>query len=943
MNTKLLSLLVAVLSVTGFAVAVAVGGGTIHNSQEVQAYNIPATVYTGNITILPNGTVSLNGPGTPFNQSGNYYNLTGNVSATLTVQRPGAIVNGEGYFIFNNSYTAGPILNISQVNNVSVSNLQISSQSTAGIEVSNASHISLNYLNISTTLLGILVSSETYYVNVSNSIVALLPPILPPFNAFDIGMGITLSGFPPLPTGLSSHNSIYNDTLYSQDAYFGSVMLGSNYTSLVDTTITSSTALLGDVFDGANNTLIKGLILNASAAESAVLVEPASGGTITNNTFIDNTVTIWNPTSGTGSMNAVSFNSTGTVSGNKIMVNNAGGPAIGLFVQGKNIAVGNNKITLMHDSQGYSSTGIVAQGNNLEFTGNTLNLSGKNVSGISELSAGTTYSKVSENSIYINGTDFSQGIVLNGSSQNVNSNYIRMYTGPSNTGITGYAQAPANLSDLSVVDNSLFIDNGTSTGISLNASTAIQNALIKGNAVEFNSTTNFGKSMGMSLSSLNNSLVSMNTYGSNNGGALIGLNVSNSTNSTVTGNILNSGGEYGYQILRSNNITFSQNFVTGFMGAINFIDTGNSTFYGNTANGSINPFLVFGSDNLTIYHNNFINYAASPPAEIGGSKNILLNLSYPLGGNYWDSATSDKYSGPNQNIKGSDGINDTSFTPATGFIDYYPLVKPWTNPRAVFNETGLLPGSTWSVTFNGQTKTSSSNNIVFDIVNGTYQNYAYTVHTTNGYNGGGQSGTFQYTGNNSFTTSTTYIPKYVFNISETGLPTGTAWGVSINGTQHTITSSSYAVVANNGTSFTYRAYNTTLYYATPSSGSTTLAGSNVTVNVVYKHWAYIVADFNQTGINLTINGKSMGTDLVSFNETVPAGTYHVVISGNGYVTKYDNFTLSAGQSMNLSTTLSQVKSASSPSSLGPYVYVTVGVVAAAVIVSGAYFFLRRKS
>lgn len=942
MNTKLLSLLVAVLSISGFAFVIAPGMNGFNSNHGIQPDSLPAVVFTGNITILPDGQVYAVGTGsttTPLSQSGNDYKLTGDVNATLTIERNGSNVDGNGFYIYNNSYSMGPLVNISQVNNVSVSNLKISSTSTGAVEIQNASHISLSDLNISTVFVGVIALANTYYVNVSNSLIDVLPVSGPSQNLADIGLGLGPGGTGfPQPTHLSAHNAIYNVTLSAYQPILGNVVIGSNYTSFKDSTIKNTTDL-DYVLDAANNTLIKGINVNVSLAANAILVSPVVGGTLTNNTIMDNNIVISNTVSSAGNMNAVEFNSTGTVSGNRIYMNNEGGNDIGLITQGKNINVKNNEFILMHGNKSLKSVGLQTQGVNTSVSDNYFNLSGGNVSAIVELPAGTNFAQISNNNIYINGTNSSSAIVLNGSSQNVNNNSIFMYSGHKNSGITGYAQSPTNFSGLSVSDNSIVITNGTSLGISLNASTTIQNAEIQGNGVSF---TNVSGGLAYLFSSLNDSMVSMNSFAFAGVNSSSGLFVYNSGNSTVFNNNI-SNGDYatGYEVSGSNNITFSQNYVNGFAGSFYFVNTVNSTFYGNTGNYSLGSLDIVNGDNLTLYHNNFMN--SQDGVSISSSKNIVLNLSYPIGGNYWNTATSDQFSGPNQNIKGSDGINDTAFTAAPGFVDYYPLVKPWINPQAVFNEAGLLSGSSWSVTFNGQTKTSTGNSIVFDIVNGTYQNYSYAIHTVSGYKGGGQSGIFSYTGNNSFATSTTYIPKYVFNISETGLPTGASWNVSINGTLHTLTSSSYSIVALNGTTITYKAYNTSLYYASPVSGTLSIAGHNVTVNIVYTHWAYIVANFSQTGINLTINGKAVGTDVQLFNETVPAGTYHVVISGKGYVTKYNNFTLNGGQVMNVSTTLSPVKGSSSPLSLGPYVYVIVGVVAAAVVVSGAFFFLRRKN
>jgi len=52
---------------------------------------------------------------------------------------------------------------------------------------------------------------------------------------------------------------------------------------------------------------------------------------------------------------------------------------------------------------------------------------------------------------------------------------------------------------------------------------------------------------------------------------------------------------------------------------------------------------------------------------------------YPSGGNYWsDYNGTDLFSGPYQNITGSDGIGDTPYVIDENNRDRYPLMKPWT-------------------------------------------------------------------------------------------------------------------------------------------------------------------------------------------------------------------------------------------------------------------------
>ena len=123
-----------------------------------------------------------------------------------------------------------------------------------------------------------------------------------------------------------------------------------------------------------------------------------------------------------------------------------------------------------------------------------------------------------------------------------------------------------------------------------------------------------------------------------------------------------------------------------------------------------------------------------------------------------------------------------------------PHMKPWTRPEAVFRASGLLPGQTWSVTFNGKTVTSRQSVISFAILNGTYQNYSYSVGTLAGYRGGGQSGVMDYTGTG-FMENITYDHKFNVTFRETGLPSGTQWSFKLNGTVINVTASSYTIAA----------------------------------------------------------------------------------------------------------------------------------------------------
>lgn len=79
---------------------------------------------------------------------------------------------------------------------------------------------------------------------------------------------------------------------------------------------------------------------------------------------------------------------------------------------------------------------------------------------------------------------------------------------------------------------------------------------------------------------------------------------------------------------------------------------------------------------LVAYHNNFV--LNTIQAWIDGDVQAgTWNSSYPIGGNFWDDYTGeDEYSGPAQDIAGSDGIGDAPYAIDFYNEDAYPLMEP---------------------------------------------------------------------------------------------------------------------------------------------------------------------------------------------------------------------------------------------------------------------------
>ena len=223
-----------------------------------------------------------------------------------------------------------------------------------------------------------------------------------------------------------------------------------------------------------------------------------------------------------------------------------------------------------------------------------------------------------------------------------------------------------------------------------------------------------------------------------------------------------------------------------------------------------------------------------------------------------------------------------------------------------FTESGLPSGTAWTVMLNrtGTSNMSILNTITFSEPNGTY---SYTIGTVSGYTVSPSSGSVTVNGSNiskmvTFTAVKVTGLKYNASFTETGLPSGISWSVTLNGITEPSTTNAITFSEPNGT-YSYEVYSSSNYSASPSYGSVAVNGHNITMQIIFSSslppvWAFAgaYATYKATGYNSTGNvSLNLQLKILSVNykyETVSILTrsYNSTVNHSQYEnnTSWDN-------------------------------------------------------
>lgn len=348
-------------------------------------------------------------------------------------------------------------------------------------------------------------------------------------------------------------------------------------------------------------------------------------------------------------------------------------------------------------------------------------------------------------------------------------------------------------------------------------------------------------SLTVSDNALEGSFVAINATALN-GPALIS---GNDASSTGTALYLSMGSPSLYfATVEGNNFSTSTS-VAVHASSLNFVANNVlGTLFANLTGDSIYSFYA---NDLATSGGATVNLAGSTP--VTGS----LNAALPTGGNYWSGYTPSTV---------TNGIGSPSYSYDSS-MDLYPLAQPWYPYAVTFIETGLPTGTLWGIHIPGvgNLTASAPADVEFFPSPGEFLSYSFTVLPEGELAIAPAAGSF--TANGTWQTiAITFGTGYAVSFTESGLPSGTAWSVSLKGVNG-------ATVAPNPVDF--EAANGTYAYVAQApafsgylTGHVTVSGAPVAVQ----------ATFNQS-IEFIADGLPAGTYwFVNFTSTPPGAVVH---------------------------------------------------------------------
>jgi hypothetical protein len=212
-----------------------------------------------------------------------------------------------------------------------------------------------------------------------------------------------------------------------------------------------------------------------------------------------------------------------------------------------------------------------------------------------------------------------------------------------------------------------------------------------------------------------------------------------------------------------------------------------------------------------------------------------------------------------------------------------------------FKETGLPPGTNWSVTIGASTYATNLTSEKFTLPNGTY---TYHVNNVANYSRVA-TGSFTLSGTGISLTAKFTLVLNAVTMYETGLPKGTNWTTTVAGQTLTSSTNSIKYKFPNGT-YSYSVANVPGYSQNVTSGTLTVSGvASVTTHFTLVKYKVTFTESglpNHTSWQVTVGGSTISTNGKTISFNLANGTYAYVVSapGSGYWAPSSTVTVNGG-------------------------------------------------
>lgn len=295
-------------------------------------------------------------------------------------------------------------------------------------------------------------------------------------------------------------------------------------------------------------------------------------------------------------------------------------------------------------------------------------------------------------------------------------------------------------------------------------------------------------------------------------------------------------------------------------------------------------------------------------------------------------------------LNGSTLVDRQNFTFAAG--SYTHLTIPFPHYPVTFHESGLPPGTAWSVALGGSVVGASATALNLSVENGSY---AFHVLPVAGYVANVTGGALSVAGSPVVVAVGFTEFNFTAYFTETGLPAGTPWSVTLGGNATAFLAATGSLALPNGT-YAYALATVNTYVASPPTGTFSVNGTDVGLDVSFVlHLGAIAGSLAPANATLEIDGGPEAVTHGAFNISEAPGTYTIEALARGFAPAWLNVTVTPGNVSWANFTLSALPPSAPVSSAGNtgagdglLLYGSVGAVVAAAAIGGIWV-LRRRS